>query len=84
MYLPHVKAVMFDVSISLCLMRSAILTGIMPDRLPSLHMWFPQIGGVVLRSPFIAIADYEAEKKLPPHYLNVSMWVQPPVPPTLH
>ncbi|KAG8217338.1 HAD-like domain-containing protein [Butyriboletus roseoflavus] len=43
MYIPHVKAVMFD------------------------------IGGVVLRSPFAAIADYEAEKELPPHYLNVSI-----------
>lgn len=53
--------------------RSAILTGITPGRLPSPHMWSSQIGGVVLRSPFIAIADYETEKRLPPHYLNVSM-----------
>ncbi|KAH0830411.1 HAD-like protein [Lanmaoa asiatica] len=36
-------------------------------------MWSSQIGGVVLRSPFIAIADYETEKELPPHYLNVSI-----------
>ncbi|KAG6379106.1 HAD-like protein [Boletus reticuloceps] len=43
MYLPHIKAVMFD------------------------------IGGVVLQSPFTAIAEYETEKGLPPQYLNVSI-----------
>ncbi|KAG9318280.1 HAD-like protein [Chiua virens] len=31
------------------------------------------IGGVVLRSPFIAIAEYESEKNIPPNYLNVSI-----------
>ncbi|KAF8840979.1 HAD-like protein [Paxillus ammoniavirescens] len=31
------------------------------------------IGGVVLRSPFIAIADFERERGLPPNYLNVSI-----------
>jgi len=69
----HVKAVMFDVSAAYFPARSAILTGITPDRLPLPHARSSQIGGVVLRSPFIAIADYETEKGLPPHYLNVSM-----------
>lgn len=69
----HVKAVMFDVSATYFPARSAILISITPDRLPSPHMWSSQIGGVVLRSPFIAIADYETEKGLPFHYLNVSM-----------
>ncbi|KAI6118751.1 HAD-like protein [Pisolithus croceorrhizus] len=31
------------------------------------------IGGVVLNSPFVAIAEYEREKNLPPNYLNVSI-----------
>ncbi|KAG1736721.1 HAD-like domain-containing protein [Suillus lakei] len=31
------------------------------------------IGGVVLHSPFIAIAEYESEKDLPKDYLNVSI-----------
>ncbi|KAI6110012.1 HAD-like protein [Pisolithus sp. B1] len=31
------------------------------------------IGGVVLKSPFVAIAEYEREKNLPPNYLNVSI-----------
>ncbi|KAH8829530.1 hypothetical protein DL96DRAFT_1598511 [Flagelloscypha sp. PMI_526] len=31
------------------------------------------IGGVVLRSPFIAIAAYEREHGLPPNYLNCSI-----------
>ncbi|KAH7929780.1 HAD-like protein [Leucogyrophana mollusca] len=31
------------------------------------------IGGVVLTSPFIAIAEYEREKGLPQNYLNVSI-----------
>jgi hypothetical protein len=32
---------------------------------------------VVVRSPFIAIADYEREKGLPPNYINCSMYVKP-------
>ncbi|KAI6043081.1 HAD-like protein [Pisolithus marmoratus] len=31
------------------------------------------IGGVVLKSPFVAIAEYEREKNLPSNYLNVSI-----------
>lgn len=31
------------------------------------------IGGVVLRSPFIAIAEYEQEHRLPKDYINVSI-----------
>lgn len=34
-----------------------------------------QIGGVVVASPFVSIAAYEREKGLPPHYINVSMYV---------
>jgi hypothetical protein len=32
-----------------------------------------QIGGVVMRSPFIAIAAYEKKLGLPENYLNCSM-----------
>jgi hypothetical protein len=31
------------------------------------------IGGVVLRSPFIAISEYEQECKLPKDYINVAI-----------
>ncbi|KAF9239638.1 HAD-like protein [Melanogaster broomeanus] len=41
--------------------------------LPHIKAVIFDIGGVVLRSPFIAIADYEREKGLPPNYLNVSI-----------
>jgi len=34
---------------------------------------FYQIGGVVLRSPFIGIAAYERAHGLPPNYLNCLM-----------
>ncbi|KIJ60670.1 hypothetical protein HYDPIDRAFT_98391 [Hydnomerulius pinastri MD-312] len=41
--------------------------------LPHIKAVIFDIGGVVLRSPFIAIAEYEIEKELPPDYLNVSI-----------
>ncbi|KAF9228639.1 HAD-like protein [Gyrodon lividus] len=41
--------------------------------LPHIKAIIFDIGGVVLRSPFIAIAEYEQEKGLPPDYLNVSI-----------
>lgn len=34
-----------------------------------------QVGGVVVRSPFIAIAAYEREHGIPDNYLNCSMYV---------
>ncbi len=34
-----------------------------------------QIGGVVMRSPFISIAEYERKLGLPVNYINCSMWV---------
>ena len=32
------------------------------------------IGGVVLRSPMLAIAKYEKERGLPPNYINCIMY----------
>ncbi|KAH7909715.1 HAD-like domain-containing protein [Hygrophoropsis aurantiaca] len=40
---------------------------------PHLKAVIFDIGGVVLRSPFIAIAEYEREKGIPKDYLNVSI-----------
>ncbi|OJA17431.1 hypothetical protein AZE42_04812 [Rhizopogon vesiculosus] len=40
---------------------------------PHLKAIIFDIGGVVLGSPFIAIAEYESEKALPKDYLNVSI-----------
>ncbi|KAG0705364.1 HAD-like domain-containing protein [Suillus ampliporus] len=40
---------------------------------PHLKAIIFDVGGVVLHSPFIAIAEYESEKGLPKDYLNVSM-----------
>jgi len=37
---------------------------------------YGQIGGVVMRSPFIAIAAYERKLGLPVNYLNCSMYVK--------
>jgi hypothetical protein len=34
-----------------------------------------QIGGVVMQSPFIAIAAYEKKLGIPANYLNCSMYV---------
>ena len=34
-----------------------------------------QVGGVVLRSPLIAIAAYEQEQGIPNNYINCSMFV---------
>lgn len=41
--------------------------------LPCIKAVMFDIGGVVLRSPFLAIANFETEINLPPHYLNVSI-----------
>ncbi|KIN94482.1 hypothetical protein M404DRAFT_168133 [Pisolithus tinctorius Marx 270] len=41
--------------------------------LPHIKAIMFDIGGVVLKSPFVAIAEYEREKNLPPNYLNVSI-----------
>jgi len=40
---------------------------------PHLKAVIFDIGGVVCQSPFVAIAQYEREKGLPPNYLNVSI-----------
>lgn len=38
-------------------------------------MYLTQIGGVVLTSPFLAIAEYEREYGIPHNYINCSMYV---------
>ena len=43
---------------------------------------FTQIGGVVCRSPLIAIAAYEREHSIPDNYINCSMSVLPGQPPS--
>jgi hypothetical protein len=62
------KAVIFDVCIDLQISHRIHLTH-------RFHIILLQIGGVVLSSPFIAIAQYEQEIGIPTDYLNVSMLV---------
>lgn len=68
----HLKAVIFDVRsfrfpTCQCFLDSPI----------ALHTYIicDQIGGVVLRSPLIAIAAYEREHGMPVNYINCSMFV---------
>lgn len=58
---PTIKAVIFDVGLPFGIFW--ILT----------KLTYVKIGGVVLKSPFIEIAAYEKELRLPPNYLNCLM-----------
>ena len=66
---PHLRAVVFDVRVPL------------PDRphpAADPRRRHPgaapaQIGGVVSKSPFLAIAAYERERGLPDNYINCAM-----------
>ncbi|KAJ8475244.1 hypothetical protein ONZ45_g3202 [Pleurotus djamor] len=49
------------------------MASITTDSQPTLKAIIFDIGGVVLRSPFIGIADYERHLGLPPNYLNCSI-----------
>lgn len=42
-------------------------------QMKGITMLCAQIGGVVMRSPFVAIAAYERELGLPVDYINTSM-----------
>jgi hypothetical protein len=62
---PHIKAVLFDVRVPsedflFCLLTTNTIQSF-------------KIGGVVLKSPFIAIAEYERSNDIPHNYINCSM-----------
>lgn len=42
---------------------------------PNLKAVFFDIGGVVVRSPLIAIAEYEKERGMPKDWINTLMYV---------
>ena len=48
---------------------------------PNLKAVFFDIGGVVVRSPLIAIAEYEKERGMPKDWINTLMYVLTPYPP---
>ncbi len=47
---------------------------------PNLKAVFFDIGGVVVRSPLIAIAEYEKERGMPKNWINTLMCVLPRTP----
>lgn len=51
---------------------------------PNLKAVFFDIGGVVVRSPLIAIAEYEKERGMPKDWINTLMCVLALYPPVLH
>lgn len=62
------KAVIFDVG------HTHLALGYV-HKFRHVHIVLLQIGGVVMRSPFIAIAAYEQKLGIPSNYLNCSMYV---------
>lgn len=62
---PHLKAVIFDVCFADAL-------DVIPDGVHANADAF-QVGGVVCRSPLLAIAAYESEHGIPVNYINCAM-----------
>lgn len=68
----HIKAVIFDVR--------SLSDPTVPSFSLSSRILVSQIGGVVVRSPLLAIAAFEEEKRLPRNYINCAMYVSQQLP----